>query len=70
VNGHKSPPKCENLVAVATFQQLFPAWTTQYSDPDEIKPVSIDHWPTVACQIYRESVHVLVLQRLSDAYGF
>jgi len=24
----------------------------QYTSPDEIKPVSIDHWPTVACQIW------------------
>jgi len=23
-----------------------------YTDQDEIKPVSIDHWPTVACHIW------------------
>jgi len=25
---------------------------TQYTDPDEIKPVSIDLWPNVTCQIW------------------
>jgi len=25
---------------------------TQCTDPDDIEPVSIDHWPTVACQIW------------------
>jgi len=29
-----------------------PALATQYTDPDEIVPVNIDYWPTVACQIW------------------
>ena len=29
-----------------------PASAIQYTDPDDIKPVSTDHWPTVACQIW------------------
>ena len=26
-----------------------------YTDPDQIKPVSINHWPTVACQFCPDS---------------
>jgi len=29
-----------------------PTWVSQHTDPDEINLVSIDHWPTVACQIW------------------
>jgi len=59
-DGTRAPPQCKNLVAIATFRQFFPAWTTQYIYPDEIKPVNIDHWPTVACQSWprdREFAH-------------
>jgi len=30
------------------FSGFCPTWVTQYTDPCEIKPVNIDHWPTVA----------------------
>ena len=51
----------KNLVEIVIFQRFCPASATQYTDPDDIKPVSIDHWHTVACQIWpikdREFAH-------------
>ena len=59
-DGLQKPPKCENLVEIAIFRQFFCfASVTQYSNLDEINPISIDHWLTVACQIWpdRECAH-------------
>jgi len=49
-----------------------PAWTTQYTYLDEIKPVSVDHWPTISCLIWpRYGVaYAAGLQWLGDAYSF
>jgi len=69
--GHKSPSQCENLVAIATFRQFFPAWATQYIYPDEIKPVNIDPLLHVTVGPEIGSLRIMpFLQRLGNAYGF
>jgi len=45
--GTIAPPKCENVIEIAIFRRF-----TQYTDADEILPVSVDNWSTVACQIW------------------
>jgi len=39
-----NPSQFENLVKIETFWQIFVPRVTLYTDPAEIKPVSIDHW--------------------------
>jgi len=67
-----TPQKCENFVEIATFQQFFPAYATQYIDPDEIKPVEKGsvHWPTVACQFGPDIVSLRMhAASFADVYG-
>jgi len=56
----RAPAKCENLVKIVIFPHFFAfALATQYTNQNEIKPVRIDHWPIVTCQIWpdRECAH-------------
>jgi len=47
--GTRTAAKCKNFVEIVIFVVYFCyTWATQYTDPDDIKPVSIDHRPNLA----------------------
>ena len=71
VHGHKSPQNVKiwsKLWRVGSF--FCPAWATQYTNPDKVNPVSIDHWPMPNLAQTGSLRMLSVLQLLGDFYSF